>query len=149
VTRSVRMTALGALAALALAGCGGGDGGPVGPQKEHIAKADPICEQAQNQVGTLGDDAAKDRDVVRSAAERLGALNAPSEDETIWMQFIRESDNLWLALEDVAQARDPSTNDKARADKGLTRVRETNTRAAGLAKKYGMKICSDGFGRNP
>ena len=148
MTRSVRMTALGVLAALALAGCGDAEGAG-GPQKENAAKADAICEATQDQVGVLADDAGRDRDLVRTAAERLAALDAPSENETIWLRFLRESENLWLALEDVAQAREPTVNERARADRAVTRVRETNTRLAELARDYGMEVCSDGLGRNP
>jgi DNA repair ATPase RecN len=144
----VRMTALGLLAALALSGCGETEG-VAAPQRENANRADQICESTQDQVGTLADDAGKDRDLVRAAAERFAALDAPSENETIWQRFIRESENLWLALEDVAQARDPAVNERARADRALTRVRETNTRLAELGEKYSMQVCNAGLGRNP
>ncbi len=142
------MTALGLLAALALSGCGDAEGASE-PQKENAQRADAICEETQDQVGTLADDAGKDRDLVRTAAERLARLDAPSEDETVWKRILRESENLWLALEDVAQARDPAVNERARADRAVTRVRETNTRLAELATDYGMEVCSTGLGRNP
>ncbi len=148
MTRSVRMMALGLLAALALSACGNAEGASA-PQKENAQKADGICERTQDQAGTLGDDPAKDRDAVRTASEQFNALKAPSENETIWLRFLRESENLWMSLEDLAQARDPSTNERARADKALTRVRETNTRLADLARDYGMTECSKGLGRNP
>src|SRR5919202_1398296 len=61
VTRWVRVMALGVLAALALSACGNAEGASTA-QKENAQKADAICEQTQDQVGTLGDDAAKDRD---------------------------------------------------------------------------------------
>ena len=148
MTRSVRRLALGVLAALALSGCGDAEG--IGDaQRQHAEQADAICQTTQVEVGTLADDAAKDRDAVRAAADRFNQLEAPSEDETIWLQFVRESENLWLSLEDVAQARDPSTNDRARADRGVTRVRETNTRLAERAREYGMEICDTGLGNNP
>ena len=145
----MRMTALGILAALALAACGDAEGGIAGPQKENAQMADAICEQTQDQVGRLADDAARDRDLVRSAADRFNALDAPSENETVWLQFVRESENLWLSLEDVAQAREPTVNERARADRGVTRVRDTNTRLAELGKEYGMQVCSQGLGQNP
>ena len=148
MTRSVRRLVLGVLAALALSGCGETEG--IGtPQKENAQRADEICQTTQVEVGTLGDDAAKDRDAVRQAADRFNQLDAPSENETTWKQFLRESENLWLSLEDVAQARDPNVNERARADRAVTRVRETNNRFAELAKKYGMEICDSGLGRNP
>ncbi len=150
MTRSVRVAALGVLAALALAGCGGDPAeGVSGPQRENAQRADAICERTQDQVGRLGDDANQDRDLVRAAADQFNALDAPSENETTWLQFVRESENLWLSLEDLAQARDPSTNERARADRALTRVRDTNTRLAELARKYGMQVCSEGLGQNP
>ncbi|MCA1693067.1 MAG: hypothetical protein LC733_13055 [Actinobacteria bacterium] len=139
----MRMTALGLLAALALTGCGGGEG-VGGPQKENAAKADAVCEETQDKVGTLGDDAGADRDVVRAAAERLATFDAPSENETTWLRFVRETENLWLSLEDVAQSRDPSTNDRARAERALVRVRETNTRLAEHAEDYGIETCAEG-----
>ena len=148
MTRSVRTLGLVVLAAVVLSGCGETEG-ISGPQKENAEKTDLICQSTQVQVGTLGDDAGKDRDAVRTAAEKFAAVDPPSENETTWQQFVRESENLWLSLEDVAQARDPSTNDRARAERALTRVRETNTRLAELGKKYGMEICDKGLGTNP
>ena len=148
MTRSVRIAVLGVLAALALTACGDTEG--IGtPQRENAEKADAICQPAQVEIGRLADDAGKDRDLVRAAADKFNALDAPSENETTWLRFVRESENLWLSLEDVAQARDPSTNDRARAEEAVTRVRETNTRLAKLAKDYGMEICDSGLGTNP
>ncbi len=148
MSRSVRITALGILTALALVACGDAEG--IGaPQRENAQRADEICGATQREVGTLADDAAMDRDAVRNAAERLAALDAPSENETTWLRFVRETENLWLALEDVAQARDPAVNDRARAERAVTRVRETNDRIKELARDYGMEVCSDGLGRNP
>lgn len=148
MTRMVRMTALGMLAALALTACGGGEG-IGGPQQENAARADNLCEETQEKVGTLADDAGADRDLVRAAAERLAAFDAPSENETTWLRFVRETENLWLALEDVAQSRDPSTNDRPRAERALVRVRETNARIVELAADYGMEVCSDGGWAEP
>ena len=144
MTRLARISALGVLAALALAACGDAEEGQSGPQKEHTQRVDAICEETQDKVGTLGDDAAADRDAVRSAAERFRSFNAPSEDETVWQRFVVESENLWLTLEDVAQSRDPSTNDRPRAEEALTRARDTNARLAQLARDYGMSTCADG-----
>ena len=141
MTRLVRMAALGVLAALALAACGD-EGGIAAPQKEQAQKADAICREVQSKVGRLGDDPAMERDAVRSAAERLRAMNPPSENETVWMRFVTDTENLWLSLEDVAQARDPSTNDRARAERALQRVRDTNNRIKELAKDYGMQDCA-------
>ncbi len=148
MTRWLRVMALGVLAALALSACGDAEGASTA-QKENARKADAICEQTQDQVGTLGDDPAKDRDAVRSAAEKFAGLKAPSENETTWLEFERESDNLWMSLEDVAQARDPAVNERARADRALTRVRDTNNRLAKLAQDYEMQECNKGLGRNP
>ena len=148
MTRSVRRMALGVLAALAFSGCGETEG--IGaPQRENAERADAICQTTQVEVGTLADDAAKDRDAVRSAADRFNQLDAPSENETTWLQFVRESENLWLALENVAQARDPSTNERARAEEGVREVRDTNNRLAEHGRKYGMEICDTGLGSNP
>jgi len=146
VTRSVRVLALGVLGALALVACGETEG-IAGPQREQAQKADAICESTQQQVGRLGDDAARDRDLVRSAADRLRAMEYPSENETIWLRFVTESENLWLALQDLAEARD--VNERARADRALIRVRETNDRVKELARDYGTEACAEGFGANP
>ena len=143
MTRWVGTTALGCLAALTLVGCGSGEG-QSGAQKEHAARADAICEETQERVGMLGDNAEQDRDLVRTAAERFDALDAPGEGETTWLRFVREADNLWLSLEDLAQSRDPSTNDQRRAAEALTRVNDTNGRMQTLARDYGMQICADG-----
>lgn len=149
MTRLVRMAALGVLAALALAGCGGGEDAG-GPQIAFAEEVDVICEDTQAKVGpTLGDDAAADRDAVRAAAERLHTLDAPGENESTWLRFVADTDNLWLSLEDVAQARDPSVNEAARAETALTRVRDTNDRIIELADKYGMEICADGGWAEP
>lgn len=148
MTRTGRMAMLGVLAALVLGACGDAEGISA-PQRENAQRADGICERTQDQVGTLGDDAARDRDAVRAAADQFNAIDAPSEDETIWLRFVRETENLWLSLEDVAQARDPSTNDRPRAERAITRVRDTNTRIMELAREYGMEVCSRGLGNNP
>jgi hypothetical protein len=148
VTRSMRVLALGVLAALALVACGETEG-IAGPQKEQAQEADAICEQTQGQVGRLADDAARDRDAVRSAADRLRAMDYPSENETVWLRFVTESENLWLALQDVAEAREPGVNEQARANRAVTRVRETNDRVKELARDYGMEACAEGFGTNP
>ncbi|MDQ3979587.1 MAG: hypothetical protein M3314_08555 [Actinomycetota bacterium] len=148
MTRSVRMLVLGVLAALALSACGETEG--IGTaQRENAERADAICQRTQAEVGTLADDAANDRDEVRRASDEFKAINAPSENEIKWTRFVRETSNLWLSLEDVAQARDPSTNDRPRAERAVTRVRETNTRIMELAEDYGMQVCNRGLGNNP
>jgi hypothetical protein len=143
----VRRAALGILAgALALTACGGGEG-TGGAQQDFAEQVDVVCEETQAQVGpTLGDDAAADRDAVRAAAERLHALDpdSPAEDEAIWKQFLADTDNLWINLEDVAQARDPSTNEAARAQTALDRANTTNQDLIEFAQEYGMEICADG-----
>lgn len=147
MARMVRITALGvlaALAALAFTACGEPEEGVSGPQKAQAVRADAVCEETQDKVGTLADDAAADRDAVRAAAERFHSFNPPSEDETIWKRFVTEADNLWLSLEDVAQARDPSTNERARADRAVVRARDTNARLADMAEEYGMTTCANG-----
>jgi hypothetical protein len=147
VSRIVRVVGVCLLAALALSACGGG-GSTSGPQRDLIKKADAICLDTQDKVGrTLGDDAAADRDAVHSASNRLMALDAPSEDESTWMVFVQEVNNLWIELEDVAQSLDPSTNDRARADRARARVRQTNDHIKQLAKQYGMVNCAMGFGQ--
>lgn len=147
--RLVRMAALGILAALALTACGGGEDAS-GPQRAFGEEVDIICEETQEQVGpTLGDDAAADRDAVRAAAERLRTLDAPSEGEPTWLRFVADTENLWIALEDVAQSREPSVNDTARAQRALDLVNSTNQELVELAADYGMQICADGGWAEP
>jgi hypothetical protein len=144
VSRFVRWMALPLLAALALAACGDDGGEPSGPQREQAQRADGICRETQRKVGeNLGDQAAAERDAVKSAADRFLAMDPPSEEETIWQQFVQDTNNLWLNLEDIAQAQE--AGDRARTQRALQRAQDTNARIAELAEKYGMTDCAKGY----
>ncbi len=146
MSRLVRWVALSLLVALALSACGDEEETVSGPQREQAQRADVICREVQRRVGpNLGDDPAAERDAVRSAADRFLAMNAPSENETTWMRFVQETNNLWLSLEDVAQSREPGVEDRARADRALQRARDTNSRIMELAREYGMTDCAQGY----
>jgi DNA repair ATPase RecN len=143
----VRMVGGCLLAALVLGACGDDDG-ISGAQQEAADRADAVCVEVQDAVGrTLGDEAAKERDVVQRAAERLEQMEEPSEEEPTWTRIVAEMNNLWLQLSDVAEAQVPEVNDQARARTALNRANETNDRIKELASKYGMKACAEGFGR--
>ncbi len=143
MSRLVRCVALAVLAGLAFAACGEATG-VSGPQREQAQRADAICREVQSRVGpTIGDDPAAERDAVRSAADRFLNMNPPSENETTWTLFVQETNNLWLALEDLAQAQE--ANDRARADRARERVRDTNARIAERARDYGMTDCARGY----
>ncbi len=149
MSRIVRMTCLCLLGAFALAACGDDGGGASGPQKETAERADQICRATQRTVGAnLGDDAAADRDAVRGATDQLMRIDPPSENETAWTLFVQSHNNLWIALEDVAQALDPNVNDRARADRARTKVRDLNNDVKKYATDYQMEICSQGYGES-
>ncbi len=150
VTKTAFVHAAGGclVAALVLGACGDAESGIAGPQREQAQKADAICTEAQDAVGrTLGDEPEKEQMALQSAAQKLHALNPPSEDETIWQQFVGEMDNLWLSMLDQAQSLDPMVNDRARAQRALDRAKETNGDIMRLAGEYGAVECAKGFGR--
>lgn len=135
------------VAALVLGACGDAEAGISGPQREQAQKADAVCQQAQDAVGrTLGDDPEREQMALQSAAQKLRAMNPPSENETTWQQLVGEMDNLWLSMLDQAQALDPNVNDRARAQRALDRAKETNRDIMRLAAKYGAVECAKGFG---
>ena len=147
MSRIVRMTCLCLLGAFALVACGGDEGGASGPQKETGERADQICRDTQRKVGdNLGDDAAADRDAVRAGTDELMKINPPSENETTWELFVQSHNNLWIVLEDIAQSLDPNVNDRARADRARTTLREVHDRVKKHATDYEMRICSQGYG---
>jgi hypothetical protein len=130
---------------LVLSACGGGED-IGGAQKENAEKADNICLDAQDKVGNaLGDDAAADRDAIRQATDKLMALNAPSENENTWMLFVQNTNNLWIALDDIAQSLDPNVNDRARAERARVTVRSLNEKVMKYADQYGATECAAGF----
>lgn len=148
----VSRTALGAagaclLAALVLGACGDAEAGIGGAQREQARRADAVCTEAQDAVGrTLGDEPEKEQMALQAAAQKLHGMNPPSENETIWMQFVGEMDNLWLSMLDQAQSLDPTVNDRPRAQRAVDRAKETNRDIMRLAAKYGAVECAKGFG---
>ena len=148
MSRIVRVTGGFVLAALALGACGSDTAGIGGAQKANAQRADQICLDAQDKIGRaeLGSDAAMQRDVIRDASDKLMALKAPSENENTWQLLIQNVNNLWISLDDVAQARDPNVNDQPRATRALTRIRDLNGLVMKYADQYGAKECANGFG---
>ena len=149
VTRSTFGQAAGGclLAALVLGACGGGSS-ISGPQQEQAKKADAICQDAQDAIGRqLGADPVKDEAALHTAADKLKALSAPSENENTWMLFVQSTNNLWLSMLDYSQALDPSVNDRARAQQALQRVHENNAQVMKYANEYHAEECAKGFGR--
>jgi hypothetical protein len=134
------------LGAFVLGACG--DGGDIGgAQAENADRADEICLNAQDKVGReLGDDPAADRDAIREAAEQLLAINPPSENENTFELLRQNVNNLWIALDDVAQALDPNVNDRARAERARATVRENNERVMRYGDQYRAEECGRGFG---
>jgi len=134
------------LGALVLSACGGGDS-IGGAQRENAERADDICIEAQDRVGNnLGDDPVADRDAIRQAAEQLLAINPPSENENTFELLRQNVNNLWIALDDVAQSLDPNVNDRARAERARETIRTLNERVVRYADQYGAEECALGFG---
>ena len=149
MNRIVRLTGVGLLAALVLGACSSGNSNVSGAQETVIKKADSICSDAQDAVGrVLGDNPAADRDAIESATNKLMAIKAPSEDQTTWTLFVESTNNLWISLDDVAQALDPSVNDHARAQAAVATITMNNKNVIKYAKAYQMTDCAMGFGRS-
>lgn len=147
MTRTLRVVGVGLLTALTLGACGSSSG-VSGAQADLIKKADAICADAQDAVGrTLGDDPAMDRDAIHAASDKLMALKAPSEDSTTWTLFVQNVNNLWISLDDIAQALDPAVNDRSRVAPAQARIRELNAAIIKDATDYHMDDCAKGFGR--
>lgn len=146
MSRIVRVACLALVAGLALGACG--ESGISGDRAENAKRADEICLNAQDKVGRgLGDDAAADRDAIREAADQMKAINPPSENENTWQLLVQNVNNLWIALEDIAQALDPNVNDRARAERARVTVRELNEKVMRYGKQYDANECGQGFGR--
>jgi len=141
------MSSLALLPALVLGACSGGSK-TSGPEREVIAKAETICQDAQDKVGrTLGDDPVADRDAIREATDKLMAIKAPTQNQQAWTLFVQATNNLWISLDDIAQSQDPSVNDKARADRARATVKANNDKVKQYAADYHMEECAKGYGR--
>lgn len=135
------------LAALVLGACSGG-GAVSGAQEEQAKKANAICQDAQDAIGRqLGADPTKDEAALHTAADKLKALNPPSENQNTWMLFVQSTNNLWLSALDYQQALDPAVNDRARAQRALQRVHDNNAQVMKYAEEYHALECAKGFGR--
>ncbi len=145
--RFVVMSGLALLPALALGACSGGSK-TSGPERAVIAKAEVICQDTQDKVGSkLGDDPAADRDAIRAATDQLMAISAPTQNQQAWTLFVQSTNNLWITLDDVAQSLDPNVNDKARADRARATVKTVNNLVKKYAADYNMPECAKGYGR--
>jgi hypothetical protein len=144
VTWIVRMVGGCLGAALVLGACGDTRIGEA--QEENARRADAICLEAQDAVGrTLGDEPAKEFEAIRAAADKLEALDAPSQDEHEFDLLVDQMNNFWLQLSDLKEATE--VNDRPRAQRALERARGTNDQIANLADDYGATQCAEGFGR--
>jgi hypothetical protein len=146
VSWMVRTTVGCVLAALVLGACSGG-GAVSGAQEEQAKKANAICSDAQDAIGRqLGADPTKDEAALHTAADKLKALSAPSENENTWMLFVQSTNNLWLSMLDYQQSLDPSVNDRARAQRALQHVHDNNALVMKYAQEYHALDCARGFG---
>ncbi|MFP5317285.1 MAG: hypothetical protein ACLGI2_03210 [Acidimicrobiia bacterium] len=144
MSRIVRMGLVGFVAALALAACGEGEIG--GAQAAFAEEADAVCLDAQDKVGReLGDDAPADRDAVRAASDQFMQMDPPSEGETTFEIFRQSVNNLWITLQDIAQAQE--VGDQPRAERARETMRMVNENIMKAADDYGMDACARGFGR--
>ena len=135
------------LAALVLVACGGG-GGVGGEQQKAADAADEICLEAQDKVGNnLGDDPAADRDAIREATDKLMAIDEPSQNQNRWELLVQNTNNLWIALDDIHQALLPEVNDRARAERARVTVAELNDKIKRYADQYNAVECAEGYGR--
>jgi hypothetical protein len=134
------------LTALVLGACSGG-GSVSGAQEEQAKKANAICQDAQDAIGRqLGADPNKTEAALHTAADKLKALSAPSENENTWMLFVQSTNNLWLSALDYSQSLDPNVNDRARAQRALQRMHDNNALAMKYATEYHALECARGFG---
>jgi hypothetical protein len=103
VTWIVRMVGGCLGAALVLGACGDTRIGEA--QEENARRADAICLEAQDAVGrTLGDEPAKEFEAISAAADKLEALDAPSQDEHEFDLLVDQMNNFWLQLSDLKEA---------------------------------------------
>jgi hypothetical protein len=142
------VTGLSVVAILVLGACNTTGSKTSGPERAVIAKAEQICLDTQDKVGSkLGDDPAADRDAIRAATDELMAIKAPTQNQNAWTLFVQTTNNLWIALDDVSQSLDPSVNDKARADRARQQVTRQNDLVKKYASDYHMTECARGYGR--
>ena len=137
-----RLAATLGVAALVLGACGTdeGDSAPSGARAAYIAKADPICAEMRTAVGTLGDDAEKDRDAIQAALEKLNALKVPGEEDTVAKVFLNRLNNVSLSMEDLNQSR--IQQDVPRANRALDNARQQDEQATDAARSYGFADCA-------
>ena len=136
---------MAAAAALVLAGCGTDSEELSGAKARVVAEGDPICVETRTKVGDLGGDPAAERDAVQSAADRLKAIDVPSEDETQYKVFQTHVQNMALSLEDMAQSRLVQSPSQERIQTALDRARQSHDLAREAAAEYGFVECADGL----
>lgn len=127
------------LAVLFAGACAGDaeDDTPGGARGRYIERADPICREMHDRVGTLGDDPAGERAAIQSALDRLRALGIPGEESERLEVFLVELSNMTANLEDIDQSR--RVNDQRRVGAAQARLRETDQRASQAADRYGFR----------
>jgi hypothetical protein len=149
------LTALAVLVALAtvIAGCGGGDDSATSgslTKAEFIKKADAICEKGNDSINTEVDEFAKEKGTtpekmtkeqqeefveqvvaedIRSQAEEIGDLGAPSGDEK--------------QIEAMVEAVEDGAGEIEEEPKVLFGKSNPLAEGTKLAKEYGLKVCGE------
>jgi hypothetical protein len=149
------LTVVAVLVALAaiVAGCGGGDDSDTSgslTKPEFIKKADAICEEGNKSINTEVDEFAKEKGTtpekmtkeqqeefveqvvaadIRSQAEEIGDLGAPSGDE-------KQIEAMVKAVEDGAD----EIEEEPKVLFGKANPLAEGTK---LAKEYGLKVCGE------
>lgn len=144
----VRIGLVGGAASLALvlAACGELDSGGElsGPQSRYVAQADAVCEETRAAVGgQLGVDPAKEFAALQLGIDNLKAIPQPSEDIDQLRVFLNHYNNARLSIQDLVESK--IVNNAERADRALTRARESDKLAADAADSYGFEECNQGI----
>ena len=140
VTVSKARLCLAAVSVALLAGACSASDDLSGAKAAYVAQVDPICDELQDKIGQLGENAEQQAADVEAAVMRMKAAGAPRDDKSIADLHIAAMENLFLSLQDVHQSR--LVNDQPRADRALESAQLNNQKAADAAESYGMVACA-------